>query len=410
MIRCAIGDLKSGMVLGEPIFHDNGDIMLQKGTRLTESLVKNLQSRDDITAFLKRLPETAALAVDIMEPDDLIAVAEKKAVGGSEKATPPEEEQSAPPAEPTPEEAPPTAPRSDPKQEKLLDLNYVETYKAVMEELRLLFARQGVKALNLAALNELIDSDRMKQLCDSSRAVMQIHNIPREERNYLLHHSLHVAILAGLMGQWLGWPKVQQRRLMFAGLLLDVGKLKIAEALLNKPGVLSNTERTILNKHSAMGCELLKLSGLDEKDEAMVGILQHHERCDGTGYPLKLTKSQISPFGHILGILDSYDAMAASRNYARRKSPFDIFEIFRQETVGGKFNAEYSVLFVNRISQSLIGTWVRLTNEKKAKIIYLDQSQPGAMPIVELEDGTFLNTGTQSVKVKEILTYVEAIA
>ena len=410
MIRCAIGDLKSGMVLGEPIFHDNGDIMLQKGTRLTESLVKNLQSRDDITAFLKRLPETAAPAVDIMEPDDLIAAAEKKAVGGSAKATPPEEEQSAPPAEPTPEEAPPTAPRSDPKQEKLLDLNYVETYKAVMEELRLLFARQGVKALNLAALNELIDSDRMKQLCDSSRAVMQIHNIPREERNYLLHHSLHVAILAGLMGQWLGWPKVQQRRLMFAGLLLDVGKLKIAEALLNKPGVLSNTERTILNKHSAMGCELLKLSGLDEKDEAMVGILQHHERCDGTGYPLKLTKSQISPFGHILGILDSYDAMAASRNYARRKSPFDIFEIFRQETVGGKFNAEYSVLFVNRISQSLIGTWVRLTNEKKAKIIYLDQSQPGAMPIVELEDGTFLNTGTQSVKVKEILTYVEAIA
>lgn len=410
MIRCAIGDLKSGMVLGEPIFHDNGDIMLQKGTRLTESLVKNLQSRDDITAFLKRLPETAAPAVDIMEPDDLIAAAEKKADVGSAKATPPEEEQSAPPAEPTPEEAPPTAPRSDPKQEKLLDLNYVETYKAVMEELRLLFARQGVKALNLAALNELIDSDRMKQLCDSSRAVMQIHNIPREERNYLLHHSLHVAILAGLMGQWLGWPKVQQRRLMFAGLLLDVGKLKIAEALLNKPGVLSNTERTILNKHSAMGCELLKLSGLDEKDEAMVGILQHHERCDGTGYPLKLTKSQISPFGHILGILDSYDAMAASRNYARRKSPFDIFEIFRQETVGGKFNAEYSVLFVNRISQSLIGTWVRLTNEKKAKIIYLDQSQPGAMPIVELEDGTFLNTGTQSVKVKEILTYVEAIA
>lgn len=410
MIRCAIGDLKPGMVLGEPIFHDNGDIMLQKGTRLTESLVKNLQSRDDITAFLKRLPETAAPAVNIMEPDDLIAVAEKKAVGGSEKATPPEEEHPAPPAEPTPKEAPPTAPRSDPKQEKLLDLNYVETYKAVMEELRLLFARQGVKALNLAALNELIDSDRMKQLCDSSRAVMQIHNIPREERNYLLHHSLHVAILAGLMGQWLGWPKVQQRRLMFAGLLLDVGKLKIAEALLNKPGVLSNTERTILNKHSAMGCELLKLSGLDEKDEAMVGILQHHERCDGTGYPLKLTKSQISPFGHILGILDSYDAMAASRNYARRKSPFDIFEIFRQETVGGKFNAEYSVLFVNRISQSLIGTWVRLTNEKKAKIIYLDQSQPGSMPIVELEDGTFLNTGTQSVKVKEILTYVEAIA
>lgn len=410
MIRCAIGDLKPGMVLGEPIFHDNGDIMLQNGTRLTESLIKNLQSRDDITAFLKRIPETAAIAVNIMEPADLGGAA------GAQRSAPPAKEdvQAKDTAnvteEAAPKEAPPVARRTDPKQEKLLDLNYVETYRVAIEELRMLFSRQGASVLDLKALNDLVDSEKMKQLCDSSRAVMQIHNIPREERNYLLHHSLHVAILAGLMGQWLGWPKARQRRLMFAGLLLDVGKLKIAEALLNKHGVLSNTERTILNRHAVMGCELLKMSGLDENDEAMIGILQHHERCDGSGYPSKLKESQIAPFGHILGILDSYDAMAASRNYARRKSPFDIFEIFRQETVGGKFNAEYSVLFVNRISQSLIGTWVRLTNEKKAKIIYLDQSQPGAMPIVELEDGTFLNTGTQAVKVKEILTYVEAIA
>ena len=102
-----------------------------------------------------------------------------------------------------------------------------------------------------------------------------------------------------------------------------------------------------------MGCELLKESGLDENDEAMIGIMQHHERCDGSGYPLQLKKNQITPFGHILGILDSYDSMASSRNYSQRKSPFDIFEIFRQETVGGKFNPEYSVLFTNRISQAL---------------------------------------------------------
>ena len=406
MKRCAIGDLKPGMVLGDPIFHDNGDIMLQQGTRLTESLVKNLQSRDDITFFLKRMPETGLPAIEIMEDEDLKPTATEPSA-----KTPKEAEQAAAsPTEPAPPAEIPASICSDPKREKLLDLNYVETYKDVMEDLRVLFSRQGSMVLNLTALKELIDSSRMKQLCDSSRAVTQIHNIPREERNYLLHHSLHVAILAGLMGKWLGWPKVRQHCLMFAGLLLDVGKLKIAQALLNKPGVLSNSERTILHKHSAMGCELLKESGLDENDEAMIGIMQHHERCDGSGYPLQLKKNQITPFGHILGILDSYDAMASSRNYSQRKSPFDIFEIFRQETVGGKFNPEYSVLFTNRVSQSLTGSWVRLTDGRKAKIIYLDQSRTGAMPIVELEDGTFLNTGTQSVKVKELLTYVEAIS
>ena len=71
MIRCSIENLQPGMVLGEPIFHDNGDIILQKGTKLTDALIKRLQSRDDISTFLKRIPETDALAVDILSPDDL---------------------------------------------------------------------------------------------------------------------------------------------------------------------------------------------------------------------------------------------------------------------------------------------------------------------------------------------------
>lgn len=62
MIRCSIENLKPGMVLGEPIHRDNGDILVQKGTRLTEKLIRHLQMREDITAFLKRIPETSAPA------------------------------------------------------------------------------------------------------------------------------------------------------------------------------------------------------------------------------------------------------------------------------------------------------------------------------------------------------------
>lgn len=411
MIRCAIENLQPGMVLGEPIFHDNGNIMLRKGTQLTEALIKRLQSRKDITVFLKRMPETAAPAVDILSPDEeLEGTAAKGCPDTPQAGDAIEDKTPESPEQKTSSEEMPVRRSSDPKQERLLDLNYVEEYKSVIEELRVLFSRHGATTLNLDAINALIASSKLDQLCDGARAVTQIHNIPREERNYLLHHSLHVSILAGLMGTWLGWPTSRRRRLMFAGLLLDVGKLKIAEALLNKPGVLNNTERSILGRHSTMGCDLLKLSGLDENDEAMIGILQHHERCDGSGYPAQLKKNQITPFGHILGILDSYDAMASNRTYARRKSPFEIFDIFQRDTVGGKFAPEYSVLFVNRLSQSLIGNWVMLTNDKKGKIVYVDQSRTDAMPIVELEDGTFLDTGAQSVKVKALLTYIEAIS
>lgn len=410
MIRCSIENLQPGMVLGEPIFHDNGDIILQKGTKLTDALIKRLQSRDDISTFLKRIPETDALAVDILSPDDLSEGKTEKYFDTPKKGKPIDDTAEKSPEQINiPEEAP-VYRSSDPKKERLLDLTYVEEYTSVMEELRVLFSRHGATALNLEAINNLIANSKLNRLCDGARAVTQIHNIPREERNYLLHHSLHVSILAGLMGTWLGWSTSRRRRLMFAGLLLDVGKLKIAEALLNKPSVLNNTERSILNKHSTMGCDLLKLSGLDENDEAMIGILQHHERCDGSGYPAKLKKNQITPFGHILGLLDSYDAMASNRTYARRKSPFEIFDIFQRDTVGGKFAPEYSVLFISRISQCLIGSWVMLTNDQKGKIVYIDQSRTGAMPIVELGDGTFLDTGAQSIKVKEILTYIEAIS
>lgn len=418
MIRCSIENLKPGMVLGEPIHRDNGDILVQKGTRLTEKLIRHLQMREDITAFLKRIPETSAPAVDILTPDDpamkeakeyTLDLPEEEAEKDGESPAPedgePEEEKESEPEE--------SAYRgSDPKKERLLDFNYLEGYKSVMEELRVLFNRNGATKLDLDAINELIASSRFKQLCNGARAVTQIHNIPREERNYLLHHSLHLAILGDLMGRWLGWPASRRRRLMVAGLLLDVGKLKIATALLNKPGVLSNTERAILGRHPAMACELLKFSGMDENDEVMIGIMQHHERCDGSGYPAQLKKNQISPFGHILGILDSYDAMAANRAYSRRKSPFDIFDIIQRDAVGGKFNPEYSVVFVSRICQALIGNWVKLSNGQKAKIVYIDQSRTSAsaMPLVETEKGKFIDTGAQSVKVTELLTYVEAVS
>ena len=69
-------------------------------------------------------------------------------------------------------------------------------------------------------------------------------------------------------------------------------------------------------------------------------------------------------------------------------------------------------MFVNRICQSLVGNWVKLSNGQKAKIVYIDQSRASAsaMPLVETENGKFIDTGAQAVKVTELLTYVEAVS
>lgn len=394
MIRCTFEELQPGMVLGQSIFTDDGETLLGEGTALTEELIRKLNARSDITVFLPMDPETGNPVVEIVSEEDNETLAAE---------------------EPLPEEAPATEKAtyqgSDPKKEMLLDLNYVEDYKLIMRELRVLFdRRRSSNILNLDAINGLIAKGVLNKLCDGARAVTQIHNMPRKEEDYLLHHSLHVAILAGLMGRWLRWPVAQRQKIILAGLLHDVGKLKIATSILDKPSRLTPSEWAIINKHPMLGYDLLEHSGLGGEKDIMLGVLQHHEREDGSGYPAKLRKGQISSFGRILGILDIYDAMASNRSYARRSSPFDIFNVIQSDVMGHKLDPEYGILFVKEVCQSLMGNWVRLTNGEKAKIVYIDQSRTSAMPIVETESGKFLDTGTQSIKVKELLTYLEAIA
>ena len=118
----------------------------------------------------------------------------------------------------------------------------------------------------------------------------------------------------------------------------------------------------------------------------------------------------ISPFGKILAILDIYDAMATNRAYAHKTSPFEIFDRLTTDMAAGKIAEEYGVLFVRQICHALTGSWVRLTNKEKAKIIYIDQSRTNALPIVQTTEGNFYDLATtDSIKIAELLTMKEAI-
>ena len=137
---------------------------------------------------------------------------------------------------------------------------------------------------------------------------------------------------------------------------------------------------------------------------------KHHERGDGSGYPSGIKKDIISPFGKILAILDIYDAMAANRAYAHKVSPFEIFDRLNADMMEDKIDAEYGVLFVKKICHALTGSWLRLTNGEKAKIVYIDQSRTHSLPIVETPDGKFYDLAHDGrVKIVELLTLSEAM-
>lgn len=386
-------DLKPGMVLAQPLVSGKGSIVVEAGTLLTEFVIGTLQDSGYMQSVLPAGANYDEVTVTVfeVEPHGAPSVEDLSHVGAKET----EEDHK----------------KSDSSMESMLDPEYVKAYDVVMDMLRKLLNPQQVsRGIDLDAIGQLIADRQLDKLCDGARAVAQIHNMNREG-SYLLHHSLHVAILAGLMGRWLHWPREYRERLLLAGLLHDVGKLKISDDILNKPGRLTPSEMNIVRHHSTYSAEILARCGLAGEADIMAGVLQHHERGDGSGYPSGIKKDIISPFGKILAILDIYDAMAANRAYAHKVSPFEIFDRLNADMMEDKIDAEYGVLFVKKICHALTGSWLRLTNGEKAKIVYIDQSRTHSLPIVETTEGKFYDLAHDGrVKIVELLTLSEAMA
>ena len=290
-------------------------------------------------------------------------------------------------------------------RDNLLDESYVERYDRVYNRIQRLFDKLvKTEELDMAELDGILSDENLDDLCDGARAVSQIHNMSRDG-DTVLHHVMHVGILSGLMGNWMRLPKARKKDLAMAGFLHDVGKKCIDPAILDKTGKLTDAEFQEIRKHPEYGYNLLKLGPIGSKQDVLFGIVQHHERCDGSGYPGKLKKEQINEFARIIGILDIYDAMAANRSYARRSSPFDVLHVLYEDILNGKLDTEYGVLFMRNLCHALNGNWVELTNGQKARIVYIDESRVTSLPVVQTTKNEFIDLNrSKDVKIASLLT------
>lgn len=351
----AVESLRAGMIVGRDIVDEQGNSLIGMGTVLTKDMIYGLLDRPIFSVYI-------------------------------------EEEE----------------PAAAPHKENLLDAAYTRCYESVYKQLESMFSglvERGEFSAN--ALQAMMNEKNFTELCDGAKAVSQIHNMGHEG-SYLVHHCLHVGILAGLMGRWLGWSMLDQYNLVIAGLFLDIGKKKVPAELLEKQGGLTAEEYDEVKKHAQYGHDLLAGTTLNANQDIMQGILQHHERSDGSGYPLQLKKESISRFGRILAILDIYDAMASDRVFAKRRSPFDVFATLYDDILDGKLDTEYGVLFIKHLCHALNGNWVRLSNGEKGQIVYLDESRVRSLPVVQTEQGEFIDLNkNRDIKVECILTASE---
>lgn len=138
----------------------------------------------------------------------------------------------------------------------------------------------------------------------------------KEYDNYIYGHCKRVAEYSKSIGKSLGLDSYQCEQIYLGALLHDVGKLEISKDIINKPGRLDYKEYNLIKEHTSIGYSILEETGLLKEFPIILNIvLCHHERLDGTGYPLGVKKIDIPLETRIVGIADSYDAMTSKRSY-----------------------------------------------------------------------------------------------
>jgi len=147
---------------------------------------------------------------------------------------------------------------------------------------------------------------------------------------YTSGHSKRVAEYSRRIAERMGKTKEEQDEIYRAGLLHDVGKIRVPEDIINKPGKLTEEEYNTIKLHPITGYNILR--GISEDSRIAVAAKHHHERYDGKGYPNGLRGEDIPETARILGVADSYDAMASNRSY-RNALPQ---EVVRSEIEKGK--------------------------------------------------------------------------
>jgi len=181
---------------------------------------------------------------------------------------------------------------------------FEERHKELLEGL----ANQSAIAIENAKLYEKIQ----KSYLDVIRALA---NAIEAKNPYTRGHSDRVTRLAVETGRAMNLSAEQLKEIEMAGILHDVGKIGVEEAVLNKPGRLTNEEFEKMMEHPRKGSEILQT--IDLPQSVKDAVLHHQEKFDGTGYPDCLDEAKIPLYARIIAVCDSYDAMTSDRVYRK---------------------------------------------------------------------------------------------
>lgn len=317
--------LKPGMELGENILYNNGEIMIPAHTVVDE-------------AVLSRLKRHNIMVVSIMEAIDYATTHFEK-------------------------------------------VRLSEGFKCFEATYLALFPQYKHMMTDLAVNGTAVDTDLLLSFYHSLTDPVVLPNdildylynmIPGEDE--LTHtHCLNSALIAGVFGEWWHLNEEEKNTLILCAYFYDIGKLKLPDSLLWKPGKLTDVEYARIKTHPILGFQLAGTQ-TNLSPAILKSILMHHEHCDGSGYPSHLKMQQIDSFARRIAIIDAYEAMTSPRTYRQSLMPLEVLERLAES---GLLKYDYEMLrpVMTHIANSQIGLSVRLNDDSIWEIFMINENK-----------------------------------
>ncbi len=266
MKRVRVSDLRPGMKTAEDVLSYNNQMIVPKGSTLDDKMITRLE-------FYSVLAVRISDEEEEVEDNTSGEITENSAYSQKVKNS---------------------------KQFKKFEESFLKTTEDFKGKLNYIAELGGEidSAEMVKSITDLITEDMT-----GLSVFDMLHNM-RQYDDFTYMHSMNVALICNVFGKWLGMPSNDLDILTLGALLHDIGKLKIPDTIIRKPDKLSPAEYNIIKTHSLQGYNILKDKNID--DNVKQCALMHHERCDGSGYPLGLTADKINPYAKIVSIADVY--------------------------------------------------------------------------------------------------------
>lgn len=358
MKRVKTSELKPGMVLASDVYNYQDQLVLSAGMVLTEKAIKKLSF---YSIFFVRVEDPKAL-----EPKkEVVQESYSSRVRHSEAF----------------------------KRYKEAFEHNVELMKVLMEDF--VEEEPTEEAVN-AVVNNAIQMLEDKQ--SDSNVFDMLHNM-REYDDQTYAHSLNVALICNVLAKWLGMSEKDQKLAFTCGILHDVGKLKIPSEVIHKQDKLTKEEYELIKTHTIEGYNHIR--NLDIDDHIKKTVLMHHERYDGTGYPLGTKGDEIDKFARICAIADVYEATTSARKYRGASSPFHVVDIFEKEGLK-QYDTHMVMTFLEKIVDNYMLNRVRLTNDMEGEIVYINKNAL-SRPVVKCGDKFIDLSKEKDISIKEFI-------